>query len=71
MPYEDREDPHDDPLAHPDRLLTEDLAPGVARRRFPMRGAVLGSTAVLTGRAISAQENTPRSTAAPRRSSPI
>jgi L-serine dehydratase len=47
------------------RLTTTDAPAGVDRRTFMMRSAVVGSAAVLTGREISAEEQTKRATAAP------
>jgi L-serine dehydratase len=41
------------------------LPPGVDRRTFMMRSAVIGSAAVITGRALSAEEQAKRATAPP------
>src|SRR5678815_3073527 len=46
-------------------LLSQEIPTGVDRRTFLMRSAVVGATAVMTGRVVSAQERTERSTAAP------
>src|SRR5678815_2689853 len=46
-------------------LLSQEIPNGVDRRTFLMRSAVVGATAVMTGRVVSAQERTERSTAAP------
>jgi L-serine dehydratase len=46
-------------------VLQEEIPSGVDRRTFMMRSAVIGATAVITGRSISAQERAQRSTAAP------
>jgi L-serine dehydratase len=45
--------------------LSEEAPPGVDRRTFLMRSAVIGATAVLTGRSLSAQQNQAAATAAP------
>src|SRR6185369_5561664 len=47
------------------KLLSQEIPTGVDRRTFLMRSAVVGATAVMTGRVVSAQERTERSTAAP------
>jgi L-serine dehydratase len=46
-------------------LVDTDVPAGVDRRTFLMRSAVIGATAVLTGRSISAQERTAAATAPP------
>src|SRR5688572_31317941 len=61
MTHEDREDL----IGHADEVLQEEIPSGVDRRTFMMRSAVIGATAVITGRSISAQERADRSTAAP------
>ena len=55
--------------ASPESEVTEIQVPaGVDRRTFLMRSAVIGATCVITGRAMSAEEQTARATAAaPRR----
>jgi L-serine dehydratase len=67
MAFEDKapEDPKEDPLSRTDQLVAQDIPPGVDRRTFLMRSAVVGATAVITGREISAQERTDRATAPP------
>ena len=45
----------EDPLARPDELVAQDIPPGWDRRTFLMRSAVVGATAVITGRALTAQ----------------
>ena len=45
-----------DPLGDPDELLSQEVPPGVDRRNFLIRSAVIGAAAVMTGRAVSAQE---------------
>jgi len=55
-----------DPKAFlPAAELNPEVPSGVDRRTFMMRSAVVGSAAVLTGREISAEEQTKRATAAP------
>ena len=61
MSYEDREDL----VGGADEVLQDEIPSGVDRRTFMMRSAVIGATAVITGRSISAQERTDRATAAP------
>ena len=45
--------------------FTPDVPAGVDRRTFLMRSAVIGATAVITGRTISAQAATAAATAPP------
>jgi L-serine dehydratase len=54
---------HEDPLADTSYVMSEAIPSGVDRRTFVMRGAVVAAAAVITGRSISAQEKTARSTA--------
>src|SRR6478752_1444753 len=54
-----------DPLGDPEDVISAEVPPGVDRRTFLMRSAVVGATAVITGGRISAQERTKRSTAPP------
>jgi L-serine dehydratase len=54
----------DDPLSRPDEVIAQEIPCGVDRRTFLMRSAVVGATAVITGRDVSAQERAQRSTAA-------
>jgi L-serine dehydratase len=61
MSHEDREDL----VGAADEVLQEEIPSGVDRRTFMMRSAVVGATAVITGRSISAQERADRSTAPP------
>src|SRR6185369_1325128 len=56
---------NDDLLDDTSNLLSQEIPNGVDRRTFLMRSAVVGATAVMTGRVVSAQERTERSTAAP------
>jgi L-serine dehydratase len=53
-----------DPLGRADDVISQEIPHGMDRRTFLMRSAVVGATAVITGRAISAQERVERSTAA-------
>ena len=55
----------EDPLGRADELIAQEIPRGMDRRTFLMRSAVVGATAVITGRAISAQERTQRATATP------
>jgi len=50
--------------------MSDEIPPGVDRRAFLMRSAVIGATAVITGRPISAQERTERAIATPPALSP-
>ena len=52
----------EDPLGRPDQLISQPIPPGVDRRTFLMRSAVVGATAVMVGRSVSAQERHRRST---------
>jgi len=56
---------NEDLLNDTSNLLSQEIPAGVDRRTFLMRSAVVGATAVMTGRVVSAQERTERSTAAP------
>jgi L-serine dehydratase len=62
MTSENTKDPKSLLASDIDRL---DAPAGVDRRTFLMRSAVIGATAVLTGRSISAQERTAAATAPP------
>ena len=55
----------EDPLADASQVLSHEIPPGVDRRTFVMRAAVVAATSVITGRSISAQEKTARASAAP------
>jgi L-serine dehydratase len=46
-------------------LMPAELPAGVDRRTFMMRSAVIGSASVLTGRTVSAEDQTQRASAAP------
>jgi L-serine dehydratase len=52
-----------DPLGSTVELISRAVPQGVDRRTFLMRSAVVGATAVISGRLISAQEQTQRATA--------
>jgi L-serine dehydratase len=54
-----------------DQLPLSEVPPGVDRRTFLMRSAVVGATAVMTGRDVSAQERADRSTAPPPSAPPL
>jgi L-serine dehydratase len=55
----------DDPLADTSDLVAQEIPAGVDRRTFLMRSAVVGATAVMVGRTISAEERTQASKAPP------
>ena len=55
----------EDPLGRTDQLTSQEIPPGVDRRTFMMRSAVVGATAVITGRYLSAEEKTKRATGTP------
>src|SRR5262245_56265397 len=57
------QDHREDPLASSEEVISHAIPPGVDRRTFLMRSAVVGATAVMTGRVVSAQERNERSTA--------
>ena len=53
-----------DPLGNSDdHLIAQEVPPGVDRRTFLMRSAVVGATTVMLGSSLSAQERSVRSTA--------
>src|SRR5215213_4607030 len=52
-----------DPLDSTVELISLTVPQGVDRRTFLMRSAVVGATAIITGRSIAAQEKTQRATA--------
>src|SRR5262245_49198994 len=58
-------DLNQDPVGNPEEVIAQAIPPGVDRRTFLMRSAVIGATAVIGGRSVSAQERTQRSTATP------
>ncbi len=51
-----------DPLESTTELVSRPVPQGVDRRTFLMRSAVVGATAVITGRVLSAKEQTQRAT---------
>ena len=53
------------PLGRADQLISQEIPPGVDRRTFLMRSAVIGATAVMLGQSVSAEERTKRSTTGP------
>ncbi|HEX5886556.1 MAG TPA: L-serine ammonia-lyase [Pyrinomonadaceae bacterium] len=55
------------PLAVSDQFIAQEIPPGVDRRTFLMRSAVVGATTVMLGRSLSAHERTLRSVAPPPR----
>src|SRR5215204_6886834 len=60
-----QEGDREDPLGSTDQLISQEIPPGVDRRTFLMRSAVVGATAVITGCNLSTQERTQRSTGTP------
>src|SRR5262249_41084298 len=57
-------DQDDDVLGRPEQLTSQTIPPGVDRRTFLMRSALVGATAIMVGRDVSAKERPDRSTAA-------
>jgi L-serine dehydratase len=55
----------EDPLADTKELVSQEIPAGIDRRTFLMRSAVVGATAVITGRYVSAEEKTKRATGTP------
>ena len=55
----------EDPLGNLDQWISKNIPLGLDRRNFLMRSAMTGTTAVLTGRTVSAQERADRSTELP------
>ena len=55
----------DDLLGNSDELISQEIPPGVDRRTFLMRSAVVGAAVLINGRSMSAQEQTQRASAAP------
>jgi L-serine dehydratase len=49
---------HEDPLAETSPVISHDIPPGVDRRSFLMRSAVVGAAAVMTGKIVSARSRT-------------
>jgi len=48
----------DDPLGNADDLLSQEIPPGVDRRSFLMRSAVVGAAAIMTGKSLLAADRT-------------
>src|SRR6185369_8012647 len=46
----------DDLLGNPDALLSQEIPPGIDRRKFLMRSAVGGAAAIMTGRSLLAAD---------------
>ncbi|HSF25082.1 MAG TPA: L-serine ammonia-lyase [Blastocatellia bacterium] len=55
----------EDPLGSTDQLIAQEIPPGIDRRTFLMRSALVGATAVMTGSYISAQERAEKATGTP------
>ena len=55
-------DPND-PLGNTDELISQEIPPGVDRRTFLMRSAVVSAAVMITGGSMSAQEQAKRATA--------
>ena len=51
----------EDPLGSTGELISPEVPPGVDRRDFLMRSAVVGAAAVMTGRTVLAHERTDES----------
>jgi len=67
-PTRPREQPDPtNPLDVTDPFISQEIPPGVDRRTFLMRSAVVGATTVMLGRTLSADERTLRSVAPPPR----
>src|SRR6201985_3573276 len=49
---------NEDPLADTSQVISPDVPPGVDRRSFLMRSAVVGAAAVMTGKIVSAKGRT-------------
>ena len=50
-------------LGDDDELISQEVPPGVDRRNFLIRSAVVGAAAVMTGRSVSAHERTEKAVA--------
>jgi L-serine dehydratase len=55
----------DDPLASDNELASQKIPDGADRRTFLMRSALIGATAVMTGRSVSSQQRAHRSIGTP------
>jgi len=60
-----READRQDPLDRSGQVISQEIPPGADRRTFLMRSALIGATAIITGRPVSAQERTARSQGTP------
>jgi L-serine dehydratase len=60
-----READRQDPVARSGQVISQEIPPGADRRTFLMRSALIGATAIITGRPVSAQERTARSQGTP------
>lgn len=49
---------HEDPLADTTALISDEVPPGVDRRSFLIRSAVVGAAALMTGRTLTAADRT-------------
>lgn len=65
------EDDREDALGHVGQLISQEIPPGVDRRTFLMRSAVIGATAVILGSPISAQERKQRAKQKPKPTPPL
>ena len=52
-----------DSLSRTDQLISQEIPPGVDRRMFLMRSALIGATAVMLGQSVSAAERTEKAAA--------
>src|SRR3954471_6847634 len=48
----------DNPLGEPQDLISQKIPPGVDRRNFLMRSAVVGAAAMMTGKSLLAADRT-------------
>jgi L-serine dehydratase len=63
MSRKDEKDDPVDPLGSPRQILDQEVPPGVDRRTFLMRSAVIGSAAVIAGCTVTPEDRTKGSTA--------
>ena len=56
---------HEDPLGSVEQLSSQKVPDGVDRRTFLMRSSLIGATAIITGRTVSAQQRAARSMGTP------
>ena len=57
-PEHAREVGREDPLGSSAELLSQEVPPGVDRRNFLIRSAVVGAAAIMTGKTLLASERT-------------